>query len=210
MIFWVWAIIVILLIVVLLSLKIKIEIIIIVHEDELDQGLQLKIHAFMYNSQHNYEYTDPRLRLWESLLIDVMNNRTHQEEQGWLQKIRAIRKHSLENRTIFDLASQYIFIDELEWTTQVGSQDALYTAMGTGWCWALQGTIIAWLSNHFKLGKVKIDVKPNFTVPAFLSNCRCILKIRMVHIIIIKAYASAIKVRGRINGFTARTIQSSH
>jgi len=196
----------------------------VVREDESCQGLQVKIHSLFYKMNRCYNYTDPNLRLLESILIAAIERRPTERQtptvsadkiEAFMQSLkgfplRNIGRLTVENRDILAIVLRYIIVDELEWISTVGSRDALHTALCTGLCWAFKGSIIGVLSSQCKLGKIMLDVRPDFSTPHFLSNFRCILKMRTVHIIFIEAYASAIKVRWCINGFTARTTQSSH
>jgi len=196
-----------------LLLYIKAEIIIVIREDESCQGFQVQIHSLFYQINRCYNYTDPQLRLLESILLVAIEKRQtdHQtptissdKAEDFIQRLkgfpsRNIGRLTMENRDIFVIVLRYIIVEELEWVSTVGSQDALHTALNTGLCWALKGSIMGVL-----------NVKPDFSNPHFLSNFRCILKMRTVHIIIVEAYASVIKVRWCINGFAAGTTQSSH
>ena len=223
MILWLWGIILFLIISFLL-LYIRAEITIVIREDESCQGFEVHIHSLFYKMSRYYNYTDPQLRLLESILMTAIEKRPNDHQtptvsadkiEAFIQSLkgfplRNIGRLTIENRDIFAIVLRYIIVDELKWISTVGSQDALYTALNTGLCWALKGSIIGVLSSQCKLGKIMLDVKPDFSTPHFLSNFRCILKMRTVHIIIVEAYASVIKVRWCINGFAAGTTQSSH
>lgn len=218
---WLWGILSALL-VGLLLLYVKAEIGIILHEDESGQGLQLRIQAPFYNFENYYDYSEPALSLPESFLLAVVeeniaghqnssdeyNNNYHLSSRGngfFMPIWRFIK-----NRKMLRIMRGFTIVEELEWNSRMGSRDALHTGLNTGLCWAIKGSIVGFLSNYCHLAKVKLNVTPDFSIPAFASNLRCILKIRIVHIIIIGAYASAIKVRGFINGITARTARTSH
>jgi hypothetical protein len=223
MAFWI-LVIVFLLIIICLSLYIKAEIILQVSEDEYFQGISLRINSRFYKANRQYDYTDPKLRLLESILISAVQNRNSdtgrqiaspgihdvfiQALKGF--PVRSLFELSRGNYGIIKKILRYTIVEDLEWKSTVGSKDALFTALITGMCWSLKGILIGILSSRCSLRHLSMDVKPDFVNPAFLSNFRCILKIRLVHIMIIEIYAIVIKVRWCINGFTARTAEPSH
>jgi hypothetical protein len=137
---------------------------------------------------------------------------SHDEEYPHLLKgpIRNFVKFSIKESKILASVLKFLIVDNLEWKSVIGSQDALYTALETGACWAFKGIIIGAMSSRCRLGRLVLDVKPDFITPAFLSNLTCILKIRTVHIIIIEIAIIAIKVRWCIDGIRARTVKTSH
>lgn len=225
MAFWIW-IIGFLLIAICLSLYIKAEIILKVREDESYQGISLQINSRFYKVNRQYDYTDPKLRLLESILISAIEH--HKSKSDTVRQtappgiqevimqafkgfpVRSIFELSRGNFYILNTALRYMIVDRLEWISTVGSKDALYTALSTGMCWTLKGILIGVLSSRCSLRHLLVDVRPDFANPVFLSSFTCILKMRLVHIMIIEIYAIVIKVRWCMNGFTARTAEPSH
>jgi len=222
MAFWIWAS-VCLLIAVLLFLYVKAEILCELQEDESFQGITLQIKSLFYKINHQYDYTTEHLRLLESFMVTTIEERLVHDKQvdasGSAQAFIDLLK-GFPIRTIFELsrsdialcrtALRFTEVDKLEWISTVGSKDALYTALSTGLCWTLKGIAIGALSSQCSLRSIVLEVKPDFVNPAFFSSFTCILKMRMVHIIIIVIYAIVIKVRWCINGFTARIAEPSH
>jgi len=215
-----------LLIAVLLFLYVKAEIICKVHEDESYKGISLQINSRFYKINHQYDYTTKHLRLLESFIVTTIEERLVHDRQidasGSAQALIDLLK-GFPIRTIFELsrsdiamcrvALRYTVVDKLEWISTVGSRDALYTALSTGLCWTIKGIAIGALSSQCSLRNIVLEVNPDFVTPAFFSSFTCILKMRMVHIIIIVIDAIVIKVRWCINGFaarTARTAEPSH
>jgi len=223
MAFWIW-ILISLFIIIFLSSYIKARVIIKIQEDKSYQGISLEITSRFYKTKRQYDYTDPNFRLIESILIsaigDRMDNTKAQntssndcEDFRRLMRdfpVKALLRLSAESYKTFNNVLKHTVVEKIEWISTVGSKDALMTALSTGVCWAFKGTLIGVLSSKCRLGHINLDVKPDFTTPAFLSTFTCILKIRMVHIIIIETHAIVIKVRWCMNGFTARTAESSH
>ncbi|MDD4801405.1 MAG: DUF2953 domain-containing protein [Syntrophomonas sp.] len=222
MTFWVLAI-CILLMALVLSLYVKAEIILKVREDEIFQGISLQVNSRLYKADRNYDYTDSNLRLLESILISaVWQNKTNKNKPSaspdllevlWQASkgfpIRSLFELCRGNSDLIIMTLRYIVVEKLDWISTVGSKDALHTALGTGMCWTLKGIIIGILSSRCSLAGLRLDVKADFDNPSFLSSFTCILKMRLVHIIIIEIYAIIIKVRWCLNGFSART-EPSH
>jgi len=223
MAFWIW-ILISLFIIIFLSLYIKAKVMVRIREDKSFQGISLEINSRFYKTKRQYDYTDPNFRLIESILISAIEDRkdntkiqtacsgNYEEFLGILRgfPIKSMARISMENYQTLSTVLKYTVVEKLEWISTVGSKDALITALSTGVCWAFKGTLIGVLSSKCRLRHINLDVKPDFTTPAFLSTFTCILKIRMVHIIIIETHAIAIKVRWCMNGSAARTAESSH
>jgi len=224
---WIWGI-VLLLIIFCLSLYIKVTVTVIIREDESFQGVSFKIHSRFYKLKRQFDFTDPHLRLIESILLSAISkidipprNPTTflPEDEEYLSifrghPIKYIALRALEDGKVLNFGLKYLIVDNLEWKSVVGTQDALHTALGTGACWALKGAIIGVLSSRCRLGRLVLDVRPDFMTPAFFSRLTCILKIRTVHIIIIEVFIIATKVRWCIDGDRTGTrtgaVQTSH
>lgn len=223
MAFWIWGTIL-LATGLFLLIYIRAEVIIDVREDKSLKGISLKIHSLFYKLNKQYDYTDPHLRLMESILISALIKssiriNTQNASSFDYKKILAFLKDfssqmqsslTLKNRKILALVLRFAIVERLEWNSTVGSRDALHTALAAGAGWALQGMIIGLLSNKCRLQRVKMDVRPDYTAPAFFSRISCILKMRLVHIMIIELYTLVLKVRWCINGIAAGTVQASH
>lgn len=113
------------------------------------------------------------------------------------------------NRRLHQVARvlKWLTVDKLEWNTRAGSEDAMNTALITGLFWSVKGTVIGVVSSLTRLQKLTINVEPDFARPGVSSYLICILRIRMVHIILI---VLALKVRGYLNGSSKRKTEPSH
>lgn len=227
MVLWIWVI-AFLFNIFCLSLYVKVDVDITIREDESFQGVNLRLHSLFYKFSKQYDYTDPHLRLIESVLLEAFRNikiPPHNpatilpENKKYLSffrghPIKYIALRALEDGQVMNFSLKYLLVDRLEWKSVVGCKDALHTALGTGACWALKGTVIGVLSSKCKLSRLVLDVKPDFMTPAFFSRITCILKMRTVHIIIIEMFILAKKVRWCINGLRtgsgAGAVQTSH
>ncbi len=208
-----------LIITILLFSFIKVEVILKVRDDVNFQGISMQIDSRFYKQERNYDYTDPKLSLIESLIISTLENRIngqnsllndyHEETLQTITSliVKDIFRLSTVNYDMFKIVLGHITVNKLEWKTTVGFQDAFHTAISTGVFWAIKGTFISMLSSKCHLNNLVVDVRPNFTNPIFLSSFICIFKIRTVHIIIM---SMRLKVRWWINGYTARKSSTSN
>jgi|GEM_PF-722561 Protein of unknown function (DUF2953). len=222
---WIWGI-ALLFTIFCLLLYIKVQVTVHVREDESFQGVNLQIHSLFYKYSRQYDYTDPRLRLIESILISskIKIPPRHAatilpENKKYLSffrnhPIKYIVLSAAEDGEVLSFGLKYLLVTDLEWKTVVGSQDAFRTALDTGICWSVKGIIIGFLSSKCKLGRLFLNVKPDFANPAFYSTITCILKMRTVHIIFIEIFIIAKKVRWWIDGIRtgsgARAVQTSN
>ncbi|MEA4926659.1 MAG: DUF2953 domain-containing protein [Syntrophomonadaceae bacterium] len=201
----------------LLFLYIKVEICVNVREDESYKGVNFKIHSLFYQFTREFDYSDPRLRLLESLLISAFGKikktsrpavtPQNQKNISFFRNypLKYIALSALEDGQLMTFGLKYLQVENLEWKSVVGSKDAFRTALDTGICWAMKGAAIGVLSSRCKLDRLFLEVKPDFMKPAFNSTLTCILKMRTVHIILIEMFILAKKVRWCINGLRTRT-----
>ncbi len=111
---------------------------------------------------------------------------------------------------LFNFGVRYLVIERLDWSSSIGLNDAMYTAIGSGGLWALKGMLVGFLSSKSRLQDVNLQVEPDFNGEKVVSRLYCILKMRIVHIILITFYFLVLIVRGYFNGFTARKAEPSH
>lgn len=75
--------------------------------------------------------------------------------------------------------------DKLEWKTQVGTGDALSTAMVVGALWSLKGTVYSFLAGHVRFTQVpKFDIQTSWSKPCFDMRIDCIFRLRIGEIIL--------------------------
>lgn len=111
---------------------------------------------------------------------------------------------------LFNFSTQYLVIERLDWSSNIGLNDAMYTAIGSGGLWAVKGMLVGFLSSKSRLQDINLQVEPDFNGEKVVSRLYCILKMRIVHIILITFYFLVLIVRGYFNGFTARKAEPSH
>lgn len=190
-------------------------------ENQQYQGIQLRARLPLYHFEQIYDYSDPKLNLLEAMLLDRLDKGFDGKVafdlgvlKRFLQRVTRIRMASAWERQIYFLLKKmlrFTVIEKLQWESSVGGRDAMAAALHTGLLWALKGTAVAYISRQSRLERVQLDVVPNFETSIFFSRIRCILKIRIVHIITIGVYIIVWKVRWWMNGYSARTAeQPSH
>jgi len=208
----------ILLLITLISLLICIEIKLEIREEtDLHESLlQLRIHLFkqqIFSFQKELNSNDPNFGLIASLLLEQWENKQtkakvsqseHASQRKPFSKLGRISPYMSVFRDLYSLINRtlrYVTVDELEWKSRTGCENAMMTALSTGFLWMLKGSVLGPLSSKCRLKTVHVDVRPDYSKTAFFTNFTCILKIRMVHIIIIASYAIVLKVRWWMNGF---------
>ncbi len=201
-------------------LWIKADVNVIVRNDSDFQGVDLKISSRFYKLDRSFDCTDPHLNLFEMILFFAF-----QERQRYTSMVKASQEDPslpkptflpkivgslLQNSQIFTLLS-FTVIEKMEWFSVIGGQDPCDAAIKSGITWGIKGSLLGWLSVHCKIDYLKAYVQPNFANPEYTSNFRCILKMRLVHIIIIELFVIVLKVRWWIDGFrAANPAQSSY
>ena len=94
---------------------------------------------------------------------------------------------------------KYIVIQDFEWKSVVGREDAMNTALANGILWTLKGMILGSLSGKTRINKFVLLVKPDFSQKHLESQLHCIFRFRIVHIILITAYILMQKASQRLN-----------
>lgn len=97
---------------------------------------------------------------------------------------------------------KWLVIEKIEWKTRAGIEDAMDTAILTGFLWSFKGSVISAVSSRSRLQKLILTNEPDFDKPGINSCLVCILKMRIVHIIIIASLVLALKVRGYLHGYS--------
>ncbi|WP_028610487.1 DUF2953 domain-containing protein [Paenibacillus harenae] len=74
---------------------------------------------------------------------------------------------------------------EWKWTTSVGTGDAMWTAMATGFVWSVKTSILGILSQIVILkAEPEMQVQPNYKNSAFTTEWSCIAQIRFGYAIL--------------------------
>ncbi|HEX3010764.1 MAG TPA: DUF2953 domain-containing protein [Syntrophomonadaceae bacterium] len=151
------------------------------------------------NKDYHYGFEDIRSLLLQDSRPDILT-RLIQFPRQLRGKYTAFKANMRLTSRIF----KFMVIEEIEWKTRAGSENAMDTALMTGFLWSFKGMIISSISSKTKLQRLVLSNEPDFNKPGIHSYLVCILKMRIVHIIIIASYILAIKVRGYFNGYSRR------
>lgn len=122
-------------------------------------------------------------------------------------------KGKLSSRTYYSLvtfAMKRMVVERLDWKSYIGLDDAMFTALSSGGLWAVKGIITGVLSSKTRLQDINLQVEPDFNSDKLVSHLYCILKMRIVHIILIAFYFLVLTVRGYINGYRPGKADPSH
>lgn len=160
------------------------------------------VYVFWYKKSHQEYSVDLNiiLSLIESFPRESSND--HKEESGsgiisgFLDKFINTKDNLI---SIYDFLKK-TKVDEFTWESTIGLQDADKTGLLSGSLWALKGIVISLLSSIARLKSYQINVTPNFQYYEIKSQFRCILRIRIVHIIRISIERWLLKFRGYYHG----------
>lgn len=109
-----------------------------------------------------------------------------------------------------NFAIKHLVVEKLDWKSYIGVGDAMITALSTGSLWAVKGMLTGFLSSRARLLELSLIVEPDFNNEKLVSHINCILKMRIVHIILIALFFRVLIVRGYINGWTTGKTNSSY
>ena len=169
--------------------------------------LTVRASCFSKELQKRYPLRDFNTIL--SYLTDAWKKR--QEDKKSKETTR--EKRSLDPSIYYSLVNfgaKYLVIERLDWSSGIGLNSAMYTAISSGGLWAIKGMLVGFLSSKSRLQDINLQVEPDFNGEKVVSHLYCILKMRIVHIILITFYFLVLIVRGYFNGFTARKAEPSH
>ena len=145
------------------------------------------------------EYRLNRLLNTEKILELVFKKNTGRAEIG------VNRPESIKDQLkILRLILGSILVKKLEWNSIIGFENAMYTAIGAGSLWAIKGNLLSFLSSVTHLEACFVHVQPDFSTSTLSSQICCILKLRIVHIILIVVYAFGLNVRGYWRGISRK------
>ena len=170
--------------------------------------LNLKVSSFSKDLQKKYS-----LQYDFNAILDYLTDAWKKRQEDKQNKEAPRKKNSLDTSIYYRLVNfgaQYLVVERLDWCSGIGLNDAMYTAIGSGGLWAVKGMLVGFLSSKSRLQDINLQVEPDFNGEKVVSHLNCILKMRIVHIILIAFYFLVLIVRGYFNGFTARKAEPSH
>ncbi len=183
--------------------------------DKQEKGLVCIAQAFLYFIpdhkllEYRYESLDFKL-LMAFDKAKTTTSRLEKRSKSHDFKAYLIRFGFHDYKYLLKTIMNYTIVEEIDWKTNIGLQDAMYTGIGTGNLWAFKGILVSLLSLNSRLEKLHLKINPEFNEQIFRSNLSCIIKMRIVHIIFIAVYLLFLIVRGYFNGYRPGKAQPSH
>lgn len=101
-----------------------------------------------------------------------------------LNKLKSINRDPKKKKYFHYIWDKLIF-KSISWETKIGIRDPALLGIVYGFIWNLKSTIIGFLSSKKSIRIISIDVVPIFEEDKLDIRFDCIIKIRMVYIIII-------------------------
>jgi len=98
--------------------------------------------------------------------------------------------------TMLIYLSDKIVIRRLNWDTRIGLDDAALTGISTGILWTFKNLIISFILNHKEIKDLNIDIVPEFNSLVLETDFYCIIKLKMVYIIIAGLNGIKVKIKG--------------
>lgn len=169
--------------------------------------LTVKASCFSKELQKRYPLRD------FNTILNYLTDAWKKRQEDKKNKEATQEKSNLDTSIYYRLVSfgaKYLVVERLDWSSGIGLNDAMYTAIGSGGLWAIKGMLVGFLSSKSRLQDINLQVEPDFNGEKVVSHLYCILKMRIVHIILITFYFLVLIVRGYFNGFTARKAEPSH
>jgi hypothetical protein len=77
-----------------------------------------------------------------------------------------------------------LHVKEVSINTEIGFNDAAYTALSYGLLWNVNSYILGYISSKENIDKIYINIVPNFQKTIFEIDFDCIIRIKVVNIII--------------------------
>ena len=87
-------------------------------------------------------------------------------------------------------------VEKIVWSTKIGLNDAAATGIITGALWTFKHMIISLIDNTTNADIIELNITPVFSKSIFEIYFNCIIKIKLVNIIIIGFIVLKTKIRG--------------
>ncbi len=198
---------VVLLLLLLSLLYIKVDIRVELFTSPGNTMLTVEASCFSKKMQKRYPLRDFNTIL--NYLTDAWKKRQESKKNTEITQEKKSLDPSIYYRLV-NFGAKYLVIERLDWNSGIGLNDAMYTAISSGGLWAIKGMLVGFLSSKSRLQDINLQVEPDFNGEKVVSHLNCILKMRIVHIILITSYFLVLIVRGYFNGFTTRKAEPSH
>lgn len=150
---------------------------------------------FKYNL--NYDFKD------KFSFIDEVNETKNDENNSYKAEFDKLLNNicKLNNyKPIIYYIFDKIKVNRIIWHTQIGLQDAALTAYITGLLWSIKSIITSFLSTRTYTKNIDIDILPKYNNKEFEIYFNCIIRIKLVNIIIAGIKKSKIIKKGCVLG----------
>lgn len=101
-----------------------------------------------------------------------------------IENINEYKKYTYILSRIQNYLTKKVKIKKIIWKTKLGLDDAAITAILTGTLWSIKNNILFFVTNCYKTKEVKVDITPYFNEKVFEIHFNCIIRIKMVYIIV--------------------------
>lgn len=88
-------------------------------------------------------------------------------------------------RTAVRLLKKFVSLDSVNLKIRIGTGDAATTAISTGALWAAVYNILGIIGRIMYINSHKVEITPDYSDESFIADGKCIIKSRVVYIIII-------------------------
>lgn len=183
--------------------------------DKQEKGRGFIAQAFLYFTparkllEYRYENLDFRL-ISEIDKITIFSDRLEKITQNNNFKAYLVRSGFHDYKKLAKTILHYTIVEKIDWNTDIGLQDAMYTGISTGILWAIKGILVSLINLNSRLEKLHLQVTPDFNKEILRTNLSCIIKIRIVHIIFVTVYLLFLIVRGYFNGYKPGKAEPSY
>lgn len=117
-----------------------------------------------------------------------------------LKEIIRLVKRSYKKRIVVKTINNYmrkkIQIKKFIWMTRVGLDDAALTGIINGVLWGIKSSLVAFLFSEKRIKQFQIEVIPVFNQNILETYFDCIIKFKLVYIIIAGYYGLKAKIKG--------------
>ncbi len=189
----------------LMFLYVKVQIAARLAHDGDSRLIIIEIVSGFNKQKKEFRYDDLDLNI--SSLLTILRQENNRGGTDWKKSFQVLPNTLFQLQDYFkilNLVLRYIVVEKLDWRTALGLNDAMNTAVSTGSLWAFKGIFVSILSSRSHLKDLIINVEPDFSTSRFWSRLDCILKMRIVHIIIIGIYALGFIIKRRFKSLVNR------
>lgn len=163
--------------------------------------LPVKIETGFENKNTFLEIYIGKFRVHKNQKKRKAEPREPQKEAGEFEKktksfTKKIKEFSSLCTRAARLLKKYVHLEEISLDVTLGTGDAPTTAIGTGGLWAVSYALVGAVGKIMQPEKYNVLVTPDYSETKFRAKGKCILKSRIVYIIII-----AISILTKIKAF---------